>query len=52
MKNLQNLKLAELTTEEQVNTEGGIAPLILGAWAVMAGCSAVALGMREAMNEK
>lgn len=36
MKNLENLQLQELTIEEQKNTDGGIAPLILAAWGIMA----------------
>lgn len=34
MKNLKNLNLQELTIEEQVNTDGGILPLIGAAMAL------------------
>ena len=49
MKNLQEMSLNEMR-----ETEGGILPIavIYGCWGVMAVCSAVALGMREALKEK
>lgn len=49
--NLSNLNVQELSTKEMRVVEGGFPPLILAAWGVMAVCSAVALGMKEALDE-
>jgi lactobin A/cerein 7B family class IIb bacteriocin len=49
---LENLNLVELTAQEVQEVEGGILPLaaVYACWAIMAGCSAIALGMRSAMD--
>lgn len=49
--NLSTLNVQELSTNELREIEGGIAPLILAAWGVMAVCSAISLGMKEALDE-
>ncbi len=48
---LKKLNVVELNAQEVKETEGGIAPLILVGWGIMIACSAVALGMKEALNE-
>jgi len=44
---MKNLKLRELTVEEQINTDGGFLPLavIYGCWLAMGASSAVTVGL-------
>jgi lactobin A/cerein 7B family class IIb bacteriocin len=45
--------MKELEKNELMGVDGGFLPLIAiyACWGVMAGCSAIALGMREALRE-
>jgi hypothetical protein len=51
--NLEQFETLELTLEEKNEVEGGFLPLVVigGCWAVMAVCSAAALGMRNAAKD-
>lgn len=55
MKNLEltSLGLEELDTKDALKLEGGVIPFVaIGiGWGIMAACSAIALGMKEALNE-
>lgn len=43
----------ELSTQELTDASGGFLPLLVmaGCWGVMIGCSAVALGFKQALND-
>lgn len=51
---LNKYDLVEMDSTEMSEIDGGIIPLVaIGiAWGVMAVCSAVALGMKQALDEK
>ena len=50
--NLEKLNLTELDAQELRIVDGGVIPAVVAVgWGIMAVCSVVALGMKEALNE-
>lgn len=51
---LNKMGLAPMEQNEMQDKNGGFLPLVVvyGGWCVMAGCSLIAAGMKEALKEK